>query len=86
MCYDNACYVMHVYDMPCSIGFALLVLSLRLGAEGQRVFRTFAESTRYKDAVKHLEEHFAALQSALLRYVSQPVSLSPNTLLICEQV
>ena len=61
-----------------------------LGAEGQRVHRTFAKSTLYKDAVEHLEEHFAAPQSALLHRVSsgadtnKPVSLSPNTWLTCE--
>lgn len=40
-----------------------------LGTEGQRVFGTFAKSTKYDDAVKHLKEHFAAPQSALLRRV-----------------
>ena len=47
-----------------------------LGAEGQRVFGTFAESTLYKDAVKHLEEHFAAPQNALLRRVLTPTPMS----------
>ena len=40
-----------------------------LGAEGQRVFGTFANTTKYDEAVKLLKEHFAAPQSALLRRV-----------------
>ena len=47
-----------------------------IGAEGQRVHGTFAKSTLYKDAVEHLEEHFAAPQSALLRHGLAPTPTS----------
>lgn len=54
-------------DMSDGRKCALLLHCLR--AEGQRVFGTFAKSTKYEEAVKLLKEYFAAPQSALLRCV-----------------